>query len=409
LIEDKSGAALAWILSFPSIVITLRGGQAPGRGCRIEGTMSHDKIRAAARKRQEQTGEPYATARRAAVNEHQAAGDQASSQGSYVLRMSGEVHDWLADLRGRDSSAATRVAQALTALMNEGGSIADPPVASPAGSERPADQRGALDSSYQQRLEQLQIARRGEAAADSLIKDLQDQLAGLESAQARLEGLDRRMADAGTPQDAARAASQLVAVQQQLAEVRQLLPGVIEARHRLGKAAQRMQARVDAFRVRKEGMKARYAAARGSLMAREAMAALASDDTEHQQVSGAGAIGAARGRLAEVAAEIEQELGQETWPEGLMELPATPGDSGIRILFAVEPPGTIQLIAVLEGLEPASDQYREAVMLSAAKLQRMRAGQASWAAAHSYDDRRSFLKEFQPGNANDASAGNSSQ
>ena len=112
MIEDKSGAALAWIFPFPSIVITLCGGQAPGRGCRIEGTMPHDKIRAAARKRQEQTGEPYAAARRAAVNQHQAAGDQASSHGTgYVLRMSGELHDWLADLRGRDSSAAMRVAQ----------------------------------------------------------------------------------------------------------------------------------------------------------------------------------------------------------------------------------------------------------------------------------------------------------
>jgi phage shock protein A len=410
VIEDKSGAALAWILPFPSIVITLCGGQAPGRGCQIEGTMSHDKIRAAARKRQEQTGEPYAAARRAAVNEHQAAGDQASSQfAGYVLRMSGEVHEWLADLRGRDSSAATRVAQALTALMTEGGSIGDPLVSPPAASERPADQREALDSSYQERLEQLEIARRGEAAADSLIKDLQDQLAELESAQARLDGLDRRTADAGRPHDAAQAASQLVAVQQQLAEVRRLLPGVIEARQRLGKAVQRMQARVDAFRVRKEGLKARYAAARGSLMAREAIAALASDDTEHQQVSGDEAVGAARGRLADVAAEVEQELGQETWPEGLMELPATPGDSGIRILFAVEPPGAVQLIAVLEGLEPASEQYREAVMLSAVRLQRMRAGQASGAAAHSYDDPRSFLTEFQPGNANEASAGNSSQ
>ena len=59
---------------FPSIVIALRGGQAPGQGRRIEGTMSHDKIRAAARRRMAETGEPYAAARRAVVSEHQAAG-----------------------------------------------------------------------------------------------------------------------------------------------------------------------------------------------------------------------------------------------------------------------------------------------------------------------------------------------
>lgn len=63
----------------------------------------------------------------------------------------------------------------------------------------------------------LEIARRGEADADSLIKDLQDQLAELEAAQAKLEELDRRAADPGRPQDAALAAGKLVAVQQQLA------------------------------------------------------------------------------------------------------------------------------------------------------------------------------------------------
>jgi phage shock protein A len=393
---------------FPSIVITLCGGQAPGHGCRIEGTMPHDKIRAAARKRQAQTGEPYAAARRAAINEHQAAGGQASPVGTgHVLRMSGEVHDWLADLRGRDPSAVMRVAQALTELMSEGASRGNPLAPFPAGSERPTDQRGALDSSYQERVEQLHVARRGEAAADSLISDLQDQLAELESAQARLEELDRRPAAAGRPRDAVRTATQLVEVQQQLAEVRRLLPGVIEARHRLSEAAERMQARVDAFRARKEGLKARYAAARGSLMAREAMAGLAGDDTEHQQISGAEAVSAARARLAGVAAEVEQELGQETWPEGLMEL--RDGDSGIRILFAVEPPGIVQLIAVLDGLEPASGPYFEAVMLSAAKLQRMRAGHASEPAEHSYNDPQSLLEEFGPGKAGDANADNSSQ
>ena len=76
--------------------------------------MSHDKIRAAARKRMVQTGEPYAAARRAVVREHQAAGADSPPAGQgYVLRMSGEIHDWLADLRGSDESAALRVVRAL--------------------------------------------------------------------------------------------------------------------------------------------------------------------------------------------------------------------------------------------------------------------------------------------------------
>jgi hypothetical protein len=56
--------------------------------------------------------------------------------------------------------------------------------------------------------------------------------------------------------------------------------------------------------------------------------------------------GEAAARLDEITGQIEQELGlQELGPEApaedLMELrPGAPADSGIRILFAVEPPGT---------------------------------------------------------------------
>ena len=71
--------------------------------------MPHDKIRAAARKRMAQTGEPYTAARRAVVSEHQGAGAGDPPPGAgYALRMSGEIHDWLTDLRRSDQSAALR-------------------------------------------------------------------------------------------------------------------------------------------------------------------------------------------------------------------------------------------------------------------------------------------------------------
>jgi hypothetical protein len=44
--------------------------------------MSHDKIRAAARKRMAETGEPYATARREVIREHQRAASQRPSPGT---------------------------------------------------------------------------------------------------------------------------------------------------------------------------------------------------------------------------------------------------------------------------------------------------------------------------------------
>jgi len=78
-----------------------------------------------------------------------------------------------------------------------------------------------------------------------------------------------------------------------------------------------------------------------------------------------------------------------------MELrPGAPVHSDIRILFAVEPPATALLIAVLEGPEVVESQFPEAVMASADMLRRVRAGQAPEATAHGYDNPRSFLEEF---------------
>ena len=95
--------------------------------------------------------------------------------------------------------------------------------------------------------------------------------------------------------------------------MRQLLPGVIEARQRLGQATQRLQARADAWRVRKEVLKASYTAASASLHVREAIAALgpADDDGDRQHEDSGHPISAAEVRLAELTALMERELGQQ--------------------------------------------------------------------------------------------------
>lgn len=366
--------------------------------------MPHDKIRAAARERMAKTGESYTAARRAVIAEQQAAYANSPAPGvGYALRMSGEIHDWLAGLRGSDQSAALRVIKALVRLMTEGASLADPLVVSTADSWFWALAE-ALDRSYHERLERLQGVRRREADAAVLVRDIEDHVRELEAAQARLEEMDRRALDADSPQEAAR---QLAELQQQAAEVRLLLPRMIEARDRLGERNRRLQAEVEASRTRREVLKARHAALRGSLRAREAMAALdlADEDGDQYPDAGAETARAAETELADVTAQMERELGQETRPDGLMDLwPGAPWHSDIRILFAVEPPGTALLIAVLEGPEAVEERYPEAVMASADMLHLVRAGQAPEAAAHAYDDPRSFLEEFYPGSADDAGA-----
>jgi phage shock protein A len=367
--------------------------------------MSHDKIRAAARKRMAETGEPYSAARRAVVSQHQAAGGQVPPAGAgYALRMSGEIHDWLADLRDSDPPTSTRVRRALAALMKEGAGLGDPLVVSTAESW-PWALAEALDRSYQERLDRLQVVRRGEADATALSRDIQDQITELESARAELDDGYRRALDAGRPQEAAQAVTDLAAVQQQAAEVRRLLPGVLDARRRLAEQGQRLQARAEAFRVQKEVLKASFTAAESSLRVHETVAAsgLPGDDGGWRPEDAGEEISAAQARLAGLTARIERELGQEAWPEGLMALrPGARDRDDICILFAVEPPGAALLIAVLEGLDVVAERYAEAVLAAADMLRLVRAGQAPEAAAYSYDGPESFFAGFAP---DDAGAG----
>jgi hypothetical protein len=372
--------------------------------------MSHDKIRDAARERMAETGEPYAAARRAVIAGHQAAGHQAAGHqaagdqdqapgAGCPLRMSGEIHDWLADLRDRDPAAARLVVHAVAALMSEGAAPTGPLVVSTADAW-PWALGDALNRSYEEHLEELTRARRREADAVTLVRDIQAHAGELASVRAELADRHRRAQEEGRAEEAAQIAGQLAAVQGQEARLRPLLPAMIEAMQRLSEASQRRQARADAFRVRKEVLKAGYAAAEGQIRAREALAAsgLAGDDGDGPDEDGAEAIGAARARLAGITAQMEREVGQEAWPEGLMELrPGAPDEEDLRVLFAVEPGGAALLIAVLEGTEAVEEHFPEALRLAADMLRRVRAGQAPEAAAYGYDDTRSFLDEFQPG------------
>ncbi|HJY94119.1 MAG TPA: hypothetical protein VJ371_04150, partial [Streptosporangiaceae bacterium] len=100
---------------------------------------------------------------------------------SYRLRMSGEIHDWLADLHHTDPAAALLVGQALAALMTEGASLG-PPLVVPVAETWPEDLAAALDASYQHRLDRLQAVRRRAGEAAWLVKDIQDHVDELESA-----------------------------------------------------------------------------------------------------------------------------------------------------------------------------------------------------------------------------------
>jgi phage shock protein A/DNA-binding XRE family transcriptional regulator len=334
----------------------------------------------------------------------------------YRLRMSGEIHDWLADLNETDPVAALLVGQALAALVSEGASLG-PPLVVPVTETWPEDLAAALDASYQYRLDRLQLVRKRAAGAAGLVKDIQDQVDELESARARLEDRRRRALEAGRKDEVEQAGRQRTVAERDITQARQLLPWLTETEAWLRTRLQRLERRTDEFRVRKELLKASYVTARAEVQMADEI--LAPSDPE--------AAAEAAGRLREVTAEIRQELGRQPLPDGLLELrpatpatpaasaasaafgtpaaPGAPGDGDIRLIFGLEPPGTALMIAVLEGREAARDQYRDAVLLSADVLLEARAGQAPEASARAYDDTRSLAEEFFPGQAAEVEAG----
>src|SRR5271169_2860537 len=186
--------------------------------------------------------------------------------------MSGEIHDWLADLHETDPAAAMRVGQALAALMSEGGSLS-PPLVVPVAETWPEDLTAALDASYQHRLDRLQAVRKQAAEAAWLVKDIQDQVDELESAQARLADRHRRALEADRAEEAEKAARQVAAAQRDVTQARRLLPWLTETEAWLRTRLQRLQRRTDEFRVRKELLKATYVAARAEIQVAEEISA----------------------------------------------------------------------------------------------------------------------------------------
>jgi phage shock protein A len=315
----------------------------------------------------------------------------------YRLRMSGEIHDWLADLNETDPPAAMQVGQALAALMSEGVGLG-PPLVVPVAATWPEDMVAALDASYERRLDRLRVMRKRAAETAWLVKDLRAQIDDLESAQARLEDQRRGALEEGRKEDAEQAGRQRDTAERDITQARQLVPWIAETEGWLRTRLDRTQRRTDEFRVRKELLKATYTAVRAELQVIEEMA----DPDQTGQQAGTEAVA----RLRDATVAIERELGRQPLPEGLLELrPGAPGDGEIRLIFAVEPPGTALLIAVLEGREAARDQYREAVLLSADLLLEARAGQAPEASARAYDDIGSLTGEFYSGQAAEVEAG----
>src|SRR5579859_5038595 len=245
--------------------------------------------------------------------------------------MSAEIRDWLAGLRVSDPRAAAAVGHALVALADEGPGLGPPTVTALGKPPLSGDPTEALDEAYQDRLERLHELRR--------------EAAGQHPAAGQGEYLS-------------------------------------------------LQAEADAFRIRKDVLRARYAAASAEESVARFIAGVAaeSDDGDLAQYRRVAAEHAEQ--VSAVTADIERELGIQPWPDGLYELrPAVPGGD-IRLIVAAEPADAMLVISVLEGADAVSEQRGRAVELSAQILRRVRAGQDPEASEVEFADGRQFAGEF---------------
>src|ERR1700728_5399582 len=193
--------------------------------------------------------------------------------------------------------------------------------------DRMEDPRETLDYSYQQQVEMLTRVRRGVADVATSRKRVELQMNSLQKEVDRRDNQARDALSKGR-EDLARAALQNKAgLQGQLNDLQGQYANLQEQEEKLTVASQRLQSRVDAFRTRKETIKATYTAAEAQTRINEAFSGIseemgdvgmaiqrAEDKTAQMQaragaideLMASGALDDVGGRRDDIQAELDQ-------------------------------------------------------------------------------------------------------
>jgi len=143
--------------------------------------------------------------------------------------------------------------------------------------DRMEDPRETLDYSYQQQVEMLTRVRRGVADVATSRKRVELQMNSLQKEVDRRDNQARDALSKGR-EDLARAALQNKAgLQGQLNDLQGQYANLQEQEEKLTVASQRLQSRVDAFRTRKETIKATYTAAEAQTRINEAFSGISEE------------------------------------------------------------------------------------------------------------------------------------
>jgi phage shock protein A len=143
--------------------------------------------------------------------------------------------------------------------------------------DKAEDPRETLDYSYEKQLELLQKVRRGVADVATSRKRIELQIQNLAQQTDKL-GEQAKAALAGGREDLAREAlTRKSGLQTQIADLQVQLAQLQDQEEKLIVASQQLQAKVDAFRTKKETIKATYSAAEAQTKINEAFAGISSE------------------------------------------------------------------------------------------------------------------------------------
>jgi phage shock protein A len=143
--------------------------------------------------------------------------------------------------------------------------------------DRAEDPRETLDYSYQKQLEMLQKVRRGVADVATSRKRLELQMNQLTQQSSKLKDQAQKALGAGREDLAREALGRRAVVEQQVGDLSTQHATLQGEEEKLTLAAQRLQTKVEAFRTRKETIKATYTAAEAQTRVGEAFSGISEE------------------------------------------------------------------------------------------------------------------------------------
>lgn len=253
--------------------------------------------------------------------------------------------------------------------------------------DKAEDPRETLDYSYQRQLELLQKVRRGVADVATSRKRVELQAAQLNTQVDKLNGQAQKALEVGREDLAREALTRKSGLQQQLGDLQTQHAQLQGEEEKLVRASQRLQAKVDAFRTRKETIKATYSAAEAQTRINEAFSGIGEE---------MGDVGLAVQRAEDKTAQMQARAGavDELLASGVLEDPTGMVQDDItRELDQLASTGDVEseLASMKAQLEGSGSSKREA----------LEAGDSEFATYPDQDEAQNTVGESAPSTEGD--------